>query len=144
MISKNEYFAFLPSFWTNSLSDFPILGSEFRIIDLDKNFIKFIESDSIILEDDVFSLESSFDDSNCYSSDNDCEKEKSKVDLKPSILFPEIHRNIQNAISFLGGCVVPKLNWTVPTVLRKIFSLISTNFLRIRPGFLQIHSNVLL
>lgn len=143
MISKKESFdfaSFLPSFWTNNLPGFPILGSEFRIIDLDLNFIKYIESDGIILEDDVFSLGSSLGDSNF--SDNDYEK--SKVDIKPSDLFPEIHQKIQNAISFLGGCVVPKLNWTVPTVLKKIFSLVSTNFLRILPGYLQIHSNVLL
>ena len=112
MISKKESFdfaSFLPSFWTNNLSGFPILGSEFRIIDLDSIFIKYIESDGIILEDDVFS----FDDSNF--SDNDYEK--SKLNLKPSELFPEIHQKIQNAISFLGGCVVAKLNWTVPTVI---------------------------
>lgn len=123
MTSDFDFATFLPSRWTNILSKFPLLGSEYEIVNLDNEFIKFIESDGIILDEDIISLRSSFDDFENDHFDFELESESSK--LKPSELFSDIDQKIKKAIKSLGGCVVPKLNWTVPKVLNEVYFFLS-------------------
>lgn len=106
--------SFLPSNWTSSLGNVPILGSKFEIIDLEDSFLDFIESDGLFLNDDGVPLESGLSSSDEEYSDSDAEENASS--RKPSELFPILNEKIQNSITSLGGIVVPKLNWTVPKV----------------------------
>lgn len=103
---------FLPSFWLSNLNEIPLLGSNFKIIELDEKFIEFIESDGLTLEseDQYTSTLSGSDEYSEADSDN------AITFCKPSEKFPELHELIKNAIEDLGGTVVPKLNWTVPKV----------------------------
>lgn len=104
--------SFLPSFWSKNLNEVPLLGSKFKIIELDERFIEFIESEGLTL-----------DDENQYTSTLSDSDETSETDsynsakyFKPSEKFPELHEILKSAIEILGGAVVPKLNWTVPKV----------------------------
>ena len=109
---NSDMISFLPSFWSSKLTEVPLLGSNFKIIDLDEKFIEFIESDGLVLEDEdrYISSLSGFDEYSEADSDN------AVTYLKPSEKFPELHELIKSAIKDLGGTVVPKLNWTVPKV----------------------------
>ena len=104
---------FLPSYWTSSLEKTPIWGLKFEIIDLDNSFIDFIESDGLYLDDDGPTT-SGLSSSDEVYSDEDSDKVLSL--RKPSEIFPSLNEKIQKSISYLGGTVVPKLNWTVPKV----------------------------
>lgn len=112
-MKDTELAYFLPSSWTNILHNAPLLGGNSVIIDLDKSFVEYLESDGIFLEKLLCATSSSkFSDSEDYSSESDFEQGH----LVPSQIFTEIHEIIVKKIAFLGGCVVPKLNWTVPLV----------------------------
>lgn len=121
----DHLFSFLPSFWTSSLQNVPILGSKFEIIELGRDFIDFIESDGLFLDDDthlVSALSSSDEEYSVSDSETVAESYQ-----RPSEIFPVLNEKIKNAISSLGGTVVPKLNWTVP----KVTYFISLSFLHI-------------
>ncbi len=105
---------FLPANWTSRLKNVPILGSKYEIIDLNKDFIEFLESEGMALDDDR-PFTSGFS-----SSDEDYPENDSDISVKyfkPSEKFPEIHEKIRNAVNSMGGSVIPKLNWTVPKVV---------------------------
>lgn len=109
----NDLSAFLPFFWTSKLRNAPVLGHKYDIIDLSSDFIDFIESDSLILDEES-SFVSGFSSSEEYLSDN--ESNEIVQSLIPSKRFPELHNRIKSSILDLGGIVIPKLNWTVPKV----------------------------
>jgi len=109
--STSDFAKFLPSFWTKSLKKAPLLCPRYEIIDLNNEFIHFIESDGLILDDDTFVSSFSSDDD---FSDNETDAHESYI--KPSEAFPLLHANIKHVFESLGGSVVPKLNWTVPKV----------------------------
>lgn len=113
-ISGDLLLSFLPSFWTSFLKNVPILGSKFEIIELGSDFIDFLESDGLFLDDDKHIL-SSLSSSDEEYSDSDSETVGASY-RKPSETFPVLNEKIKNAIFSLGGTVVPKLNWTVPKV----------------------------
>lgn len=110
----NDLTTFLPSYWTSLLKEVPVLGLKFDIIELNNDFIEFLESDGLTLDEERPFI-SGFSSSDDYSSE---EEECSEFIHKfiPSDKFPELHNKIKSAIQDLGGVVVPKLNWTVPKV----------------------------
>lgn len=113
MTEKCDLGSFLPSFWTENLVRAPLLGSTYKIIELDENFIEFIESDGLALDEDnpyTSALSSSDEFSDSDYSDQPVSYSK------PSEKFPKLNELIKCSIESLGGAVVPKLNWTVPKV----------------------------
>lgn len=105
---------FVPAYWTQILKDTSILGAEYEIIDLEDKFIEYLESDGIYLEETQYISQFSDTEDEHYDADEQITEESSTQ--KPSDIFPETHAKIEAAIKSLGGCVVPKLNWTVPKV----------------------------
>lgn len=89
------------------LADTPILGNHSEIIDLDAKFIEYLESDGLYLEESQYT--SQFSDSEEYDQEE-------AIGVNPSTAFPEVHAKVEKALKALGGCVVPKFNWTVPKV----------------------------
>jgi hypothetical protein len=118
MTSSNDqavdYQPFIPSYWMQILTDTPILGARSEIIDLDAKFIEYLESDGLYLEETQYN--SQFSDSDRSSTESDPKEDGDILSFKPSDTFPEVHRKIENVLKGLGGCVVPKVNWTVPKV----------------------------
>lgn len=114
---NSDMIPFLPSFWSSKLNEAPLLGSNFKIIELDEKFIEFIESDGLTLEDEDQCTSTLSGSDEYYDSDS----EYAVAFCKPSEKFPELHELIKNAIEDLGGAVVPKLNWTVPKVYLSFF-----------------------
>lgn len=113
-----DYQLFVPAYWTNVLTDTPILGRRFEIIDLDDKFIEYLESDGMYLEDTQYTSQlSDSENEGPIQLVKEEEVEEDSPQAKPSLLFPETHGKIIAAIEKLGGSVVPKVNWTVPTVL---------------------------
>ena len=106
--------SFLPSFWSSTLQNIPILGDKYEIIDLNTNFIEFLESDSLVLDEDrpFISEFSSSDEEEPYENNS----ELAIKHITPSEIFPDLHEKIKVALNSLGGSAVPKLNWTVPKV----------------------------
>lgn len=122
MTLKNDSFdasLFLPAYWISRLRNVPILGSKFEIIDLNNNFIDFLESDGMTLDDES-QFTSGFSGSDEDYTDSDTDNSVSIQYLKPSEQFPEIHEKIRTAVNSMGGSVIPKLNWTVPKVISLI------------------------
>lgn len=111
----SELAPFLPSYWTSALKEIPVLGSEFDIIDLNADFVEFLESDGLTLDEERPFI-SGFSSSEDYSSsEEDCDEDNSKMCI-PSERFPELHERIKYSIQRLGDVIIPKLNWTVPKV----------------------------
>ena len=109
-----DYQPFVPSYWMQILADTPILGVKAEIIDLDAKFIEYLESDGLYLEETQYT--SQFSDSDGSSRESEQEEAENILTSKPSVAFPEVHEKIEKAVKELGGCVVPKINWTVPKV----------------------------
>ena len=112
-----DYSIFLPKFWISSLGNVPLFSPLYEIIELDENFINFLESVGMYIDDDIIVSSFSSEDEekhdeltcrNANEAQNDC--------LMPSKAFPDIHDKIIMSIKELGGYVVPKINWTVPKV----------------------------
>lgn len=129
--------SFLPSFWTSSLDNVPILGSKFEIIELGSDFVTFIEADGLILDEDKPTI-SALSSSDEEYPDSDSETSVATYQ-RPSKTFPILNEKIKTAISSLGGSVVPKLNWTVPKVTCSISFTSPFYFSRTQSGYLQIH-----
>ena len=81
--------SFLPSFWSSTLQNIPILGDKYEIIDLNTNFIEFLESDSLVLDEDrpFISEFSSSDEEEPYENNS----ELAIKHITPSEIFPDLH-----------------------------------------------------
>lgn len=113
MTEDNDLDSFLPSFWSKNLLGAPLIGSTYKIIELDEKFIEFIESDGLALDEDN-PYTSALSSSDEFSESDDSDQPVSY--FKPSEKFPKLNELIKSSIETLGGSVVPKLNWTVPKV----------------------------
>lgn len=111
---SSDYGHFVPAYWTQVLNDSPIMGMGYEIIDLDDKFVEYLESDGIYLEETQYTSQFSDIEDENYDTDDHDNNERSVQ--KPSDMFPETHSKIEAAMKRLGGCVVPKVNWTVPKV----------------------------
>ena len=84
-----------------------------RLIPLNQPFLTYLRSDGIILPD-----EETLDliDSGTFSTiDDSLEPYPDEDDPDdPSLAWPTIHNAIKSTITELGGCVMPKLNWSAP------------------------------
>jgi len=80
------------------------------LIDLDKKFIDFLLEDGIMLpkccQEESSTLQT--DDSDWSDQDEDNQEDAIRPD------FPEMHSQVKEAISRLGGAVFVKLNWSSP------------------------------
>ncbi len=110
--SSIDFKFFLPKLWLNimKLKNVNIIGKEWRIIDIDDSFMKFLESEGIYLYDTDTKFESKFSDSE-YDDIIDSDSNEKKC-----LISKEFNEKIVKIISELGA-VVPKINWTVPTVI---------------------------
>lgn len=116
---------FLPSFWTVSLRNVPVFGCKYEIIEVEMNFIDFLERDGLFLDDSKPFISAFSDNDEEYSEG---ESEVNVSHLTPSECFPDLNEKIKNAISNLGGTVVPKFNWTVPKVILSLLLWKDTYF----------------
>ncbi|TQS37684.1 hypothetical protein Golomagni_01831 [Golovinomyces magnicellulatus] len=86
-----------------------------KIIPLPPSFINYLRSDGIILSSDSFNVSPTYFNENSndtfVSSENDSGSESED---SPLVLFPELHKKINQTIAELGGLVAPKLNWSAP------------------------------
>ncbi|RKF83349.1 Cell division cycle protein 123 [Golovinomyces cichoracearum] len=86
-----------------------------KIIPLPPSFINYLRSDGIILSSDSFTVSPTCFSENSndtfITSENDS---GSEPENSPLVLFPELHKKINQTIAELGGLVAPKLNWSAP------------------------------
>lgn len=110
-----------------------------RIIELSPDAVEYLREDGIVLSDDSNGNGEDDDDDDwepsnptmkhypsadetkyeSFQEDDDSEDDEDEnapatVRLPPNKRFPEIHRQIQEAIAALGGTAAPKLNWSSP------------------------------
>ncbi|TGZ85259.1 D123-domain-containing protein [Ascodesmis nigricans] len=95
-------------------SNYRSLTPKTRIIPLTPEFISYIREDGIILpsdEEQITELSDSEDENSVNGNDSDSE---SAPLSPPDKRFPELHQQIKDIISELGGRIIPKLNWSSP------------------------------
>ncbi len=85
-----------------------------RIIELTDAFIDYLREDGIVLPDDDPQPIWTDHDSGVYSDEQSQVSDDDDALLDPSEHFREIHDQIKQTISELGGSVAPKLNWSAP------------------------------
>ncbi|KAI9885480.1 MAG: hypothetical protein M1823_002709 [Watsoniomyces obsoletus] len=85
-----------------------------RIIELTEPFLEYLREDGIVLPDDDPQPIWNDHDSGVYSEDRSEVSDDDDALLDPSEHFREIHDQIKQTISELGGSVAPKLNWSAP------------------------------
>ncbi|KAB8291877.1 hypothetical protein EYC80_006654 [Monilinia laxa] len=83
-----------------------------RIIPLTPEFLSYLREDGIVLPSEIATFPPPENYNNNSTSDGWNEDEVAESD--PSDKFAEIHKQIREIISELGGSVVPKLNWSAP------------------------------
>ena len=95
---------------------------ESTIIPLPADFVTYLREDGIILASDSDSASNSDDEDWTPTphahhplppQDSDSEDD-AEPPTPPNRRFPALHAEITNAISSLGGSVLPKLNWSTP------------------------------
>ena len=111
----SHWVEFLPSSWSSSLPSVQLLGGRWEEIVVDKDFIEFLKEDGLVLDEVKHSSQSSWSDEEDEWEDQESSNSTSREIVTPSKRFPDLHDQILDSIRRLGGCVVPKLNWTVPT-----------------------------
>ncbi|OQE34873.1 hypothetical protein PENCOP_c015G03868 [Penicillium coprophilum] len=82
------------------------LAPKSRVIPLSPAFVEYLRSDGIVLPPETVAPT---DDDNLDTFSDSGEEE-----ADPSTEWQEIHTQIKNTISDLGGIVTPKLNWSAP------------------------------
>ena len=92
------------------------------LADLPPDFQEYLESDGLRLPVDATKL-SNFapneqtqieDDSDDEHDDSENDSDNNSDDAMRQFSFPELNRQLTEAIASLGGAVLPKLNWSAP------------------------------
>lgn len=85
---------------------------------LPSEFIKYLEQDGIKLppvdqETSIYTSDPVGNQANDYGDWEGAREEENEDEIKPLVHFPELHKQIKQAIEELGA-VTPKLNWSSP------------------------------
>ncbi|RDL35280.1 Uncharacterized protein BP5553_07211 [Venustampulla echinocandica] len=80
-----------------------------RIIPLSAPFLSYLREDGIVLPPETQATNSNYEDNTTSEGWDD-----DSQDSDPSLRFSEIHQQIKDTITELGGLVAPKLNWSAP------------------------------
>lgn len=84
-----------------------------RLIPLSSAFVDYLQADGIVLPREEYDGQSNkLNEDSVFNSNDDDYSDEEESD--PSILWPDIHKQVASSINELSGAVAPKLNWSAP------------------------------